>query len=54
MASQTSRARTLRRPSLAPAISPALPWMKTAAKLAALPIEDEEKQHLLERLETGI
>lgn len=30
------------------------PWMKTAAKLAALPIDDEEKQHLVERLETGV
>jgi predicted phosphodiesterase len=30
------------------------PWMKTAAKLAALPIPDEEKRELVERLEKGI
>lgn len=29
-------------------------WMKTASKLAKLPIEDEEKRALIERLETGI
>jgi len=29
-------------------------WMKTAAKLAALPIDDEEKRDLIERLEKGI
>ena len=30
------------------------PWMKTAAKIAALPIPDEEKRELCERLETGV
>ena len=30
------------------------PWMKTAAKLAALPIDDEEKRELIERLEKGV
>jgi predicted phosphodiesterase len=30
------------------------PWMKTAAKLAALPIDDEEKRELVERLERGV
>jgi len=30
------------------------PWMKTAAKLAALEIEAEQKAELIERLETGI
>ena len=29
-------------------------WMKTAAKLAGLPIDDEEKRELVERLETGV
>jgi predicted phosphodiesterase len=30
------------------------PWMQTAAKLAALPIDDEEKRDLIERLEKGV
>jgi hypothetical protein len=30
------------------------PWMKTAAKIAALPIDDEEKRELVERLEKGV
>lgn len=30
------------------------PWMKTAAKLAALPIDAEQKAALIECLETGI
>ena len=30
------------------------PWAKTAAKLAKLPIPDDEKQALIERLETGV
>ncbi|HEX2689158.1 MAG TPA: metallophosphoesterase family protein [Kofleriaceae bacterium] len=29
-------------------------WMRTASKLAKLPIDDEEKRQLIERLETGI
>jgi hypothetical protein len=29
-------------------------WMRTASKLAKLPIDDEEKRDLIERLETGI
>jgi hypothetical protein len=30
------------------------PWMRTAAKLAALPIDEDEKRDLIERLEKGI
>ena len=30
------------------------PWMKTAAKIAALPIDDDEKRELVERLEQGV
>jgi hypothetical protein len=30
------------------------PWARTAAKLAALPIDDEEKRGLIERLENGV
>lgn len=29
-------------------------WMRTASKLAKLPIDEEEKRHLIERLETGV
>ena len=30
------------------------PWARTAAKLAALPIDEEEKRDLIERLEKGV
>jgi hypothetical protein len=30
------------------------PWMKTAAKIAALPVDEEQKRELIERLEKGV